>query len=128
MRNLTSTLVKFSKLSIIQTTICRSPPPPLMLLTLPTLQTKISSPSSFKVSPKHFAQLWIIRGFIKGICFPHAYCLLEDKHNSTVYIQPLSSRDLHLCPSLLPHTSFICAITQNCQLIFQFFAFDRYSY
>ena len=56
------------------------------------------------VTPKHFAQLWIIRGFIKGICFPLAY-LLPSSRQTQLFLQPLPLRDLHLCPSLLPHTS-----------------------
>ena len=55
------------------------------------------------MSPKHFAQLWIIRGFIKGICFPLAYCLLQDKHHSTYSrcLQEICTFAPHFYPTLV---------------------------
>ena len=35
--------------------------------------TTVFIDGTFKVSPKNFAQLWIVRGFIRGICFPLAF-------------------------------------------------------
>ena len=36
---------------------------------------------TFNISPKFIIQVWILRGFISDVCFPLAYCLLEDKHH-----------------------------------------------
>ena len=34
---------------------------------------------TFKVSPKHFKQIWIVRGYVGNTCVPLMYFLLEDK-------------------------------------------------
>ena len=45
----------------------------------------------------------LIRGFIKGICFPLAYCLLQDKHNSTYSrcLQKICTFAPHFYPTLV---------------------------
>ena len=52
---------------------------------------------TFKTSPKHFKQIWIIRGHVGEICIPLMYILIEDK-SSPSYTQALEILKTH-CPN-----------------------------